>query len=228
MGGVIIPVLMTWGLEKYSHRTMLIAWFLAVVILSLPAILFLRGRVAPQPTNNLGTFHFMATPIFFLLQAGNIIQALGNFLPGIYLPSFAKSFGASRLDGAGVLSLYNGASVMGSIFTGYLVDTYHISGFAAAARGIGSIASGPISGGLVNIKVGETFGWPRSYGSMYGVLILFTGSMLVLGGIGSASRGYEILRKRTVRERSHRSETPAVALGNLHFRTRHGSTIRQQ
>lgn len=70
---------------------MLIAWFVAVAVLSLPAIYFLRGRIAPQlpqrsRASELGDFRFIATPVFILLQAGNIIQALGNFLPGIHLP----------------------------------------------------------------------------------------------------------------------------------------------
>ncbi|OTA60759.1 MFS monocarboxylate transporter [Hypoxylon sp. EC38] len=262
MGGIIIPVLMTWGLEKYGHRTMLIAWFLAVTTLSLPSIYFLRPRVKPQVTtaSDLGTLGFVATPIFAILQAGNIFQALGNFLPGIHLPSFAQHFGASSLDAAGMLSLYNVASVIGAICTGYLVDRYHVSvsllllsfgaaaavffawgfaanfgtlcvfaflygifaggwsstwvgigleiqkrsphadlgllwGFAAAARGVGSIASGPISERLIADGAEETIWWPKSYGTSYGILILFNGIMLTLGGVGSAARAYEIFKR---------------------------------
>jgi len=68
-------------------------------------------------------------------------------------------------------------------------------GFAAAARGIGSIASGPISGILID--KGETVeptGWARNYGTRFSVLILFTGVVLVLGSIGSIPRLYEIFR----------------------------------
>lgn len=107
LGGILIPyvdtssstsittqlttnsVLMTWGLEKYGHRTMLIAWFFAVAILSLPSIYFLHPRVKPNhpSTSEPITLSFLATPIFAILQAGNAFQALGNFLPGIHLPS---------------------------------------------------------------------------------------------------------------------------------------------
>lgn len=68
---------------------MLIAWFIAVATLSIPSIYFLRERVKPRVTNTseLGTLGFLITPIFAILQAGNIFQALGNFLPGIHLPS---------------------------------------------------------------------------------------------------------------------------------------------
>ncbi|KAI1395238.1 putative MFS monocarboxylate transporter [Hypoxylon fuscum] len=262
MGGIIIPVLMTWGLEKYGHRTMLIAWFIAVATLSIPSIYFLRERVKPRVTNTseLGTLGFLITPIFAILQAGNIFQALGNFLPGIHLPTFAQRFGASSLDAAGMLSLYNAATVIGAICTGYLVDRYHVSvtlfllslgaavavffawgfaadfgalcafaffygifaggwsstwvgisleiqnrsphadlgvlwGFAAAARGVGSIASGPISERLIADGADKTLWWPRSYGTSYGVLILFNGVMLALGGVGCATRAYEILKR---------------------------------
>ncbi|XXG96422.1 hypothetical protein Hte_002704 [Hypoxylon texense] len=283
MGGIIIPVLMTWGLEKYGHRTMLIAWFVAITTLSIPSIYFLRERVKPRPgsASELGTLGFLATPIFVVLQAGNIFQALGNFLPGIHLPSaypihthpsdpnlltnpaiqaFAQRFGASSLDAAGMLSLYNAATVIGAICTGYLVDRYHVSvtlfllsvgaavavffawgfaadfgalcafaflygifaggwsstwvgisleiqkrsphadlgvlwGFAAAARGVGSIASGPISERLIADGADKTLWWPRSYGTSYGVLILFNGVMLALGGVGCATRAYEVLKR---------------------------------
>lgn len=79
---------MTWGLEKYGHRNMLIAWFVAIAVLSLPSIYFLRERVRPRTTSasEIGNFGYVATPIFLLLQAGNVFQALGNFLPGIHLP----------------------------------------------------------------------------------------------------------------------------------------------
>ncbi|KAI1384751.1 MFS monocarboxylate transporter [Hypoxylon trugodes] len=262
MGGIVIPVLMTWGLEKYGHRTMLIAWFVAVAILSLPSIYFLRPRLRPRDTSafELGGLNCIATPIFALLQAGNIFQAFGNFLPGIHLPSFAQRFGASSLDAAGMLSLYNAATVIGAICTGYLVDRCHVSvallllslgaasavffawgfaadfatlcgfaflygifaggwsstwvgisleiqkrspradlgvlwGFAAAARGVGSIASGPISEKLIAGGAARTVWWPRSYGTSYGILILFDGAMLTLGGIGCAARAYEIWKK---------------------------------
>jgi len=89
---------MTWGLEKYGQRTMLIGWCITVAILSVPAIYFLRERIAPQVGHGAssGSFNFIRTPMFALLQAGNILQALGNFLPGIYLPS--EFFGLPRLQ----------------------------------------------------------------------------------------------------------------------------------
>ncbi|KAI6081528.1 MFS monocarboxylate transporter [Hypoxylon rubiginosum] len=262
MGGIIIPVLMTWGLEKYGHRTMLIAWFVAITTLSIPSIYFLRERVKPRASSasELGTLGFLITPTFAVLQAGNIFQALGNFLPGIHLPTFAQKFGASSLDAAGMLSLYNAATVIGAICTGYLVDRYHVSvtllilslgaaaavvfawgfaanfgalcafaflygifaggwsstwvgisleiqkrsphadlgvlwGFAAAARGVGSIASGPISERLITDGTEKTLWWPNSYGSNYGILILFNGIMLTLGGVGCATRAYEVFKR---------------------------------
>ncbi|KAI2465935.1 MFS monocarboxylate transporter [Annulohypoxylon bovei var. microspora] len=289
MGGVVIPVLMTWGLEKYGHRNILIAWFVTIVILSLPSIYFLRERVKPRAANasELGTLGFVTTPIFLILQAGNIFQALGNFLPGIHLPcmkylsmyeisihvcqtliscqltrgsAFAQRFGASPLAAAGILSLYNVASVIGAICTGYLVDRCHVSvtlfllslgaaaavffawgfaddfaalcsfafiygifaggwsstwvgigleiqkrnpradlgllwGFAAAARGVGSIVSGPISERSIDEGAGKTSWCPKSYGTSYGILILFNGVMLTLGSVDYAARIFEILKR---------------------------------
>lgn len=159
-----------------------------------------------------------------------------------------------------MLSLYNAATVIGAICTGYLVDRYHVSvtlfflslgaavavflawgfaadfgglcafaffygifaggwsstwvgisleiqkrspradlgvlwGFAAAARGVGSTASGPISERLIADGTDKTLWWPRSYGTSYGTLILFNGIMLTLGGVGCATRAYEVLKR---------------------------------
>lgn len=57
-------------------------------------------------------------------------------------------------------------------------------GTLLAGRGIGSVASGPISEKLLG-KHGEGFG---GYGTAFGGLIIFTGVTALLGGVGYAGR----------------------------------------
>lgn len=68
-------------------------------------------------------------------------------------------------------------------------------GFTIAARGIGSIVSGPISETLISNGAEKTIGWPGSYGTSYGVLILFTGVALSLGGVSSMVRVCEAFKR---------------------------------
>lgn len=63
---------------------------------------------------------------FLILQSANIIQSLGYFIPGIYLPSFARSIGASSIESTVTVVLINGAAFFGCLCMGMAVDRYHV------------------------------------------------------------------------------------------------------
>jgi MFS family permease len=56
----------------------------------------------------------------------------------------------------------------------------------AASKGIGNVASGPLSEAL--LSSGAWHGAKFAYGSMYGVLIIFTGTMAFCGSFSFAAR----------------------------------------
>ena len=66
-------------------------------------------------------------------------------------------------------------------------ETGVVLGMMAATRGIGAVASGPLSEQLLKKRPakGELSG---AYGSEYGGLILFTGVTAILGGLGVVER----------------------------------------
>ena len=59
-------------------------------------------------------------------------------------------------------------------------------GMMAATRGIGAIASGPVSEQLLKFRLGQAL--TGAYGTKYGVVVLFTGITAVLGGFGVIER----------------------------------------
>jgi MFS family permease len=63
--------------------------------------------------------------VFLFYQFSNIMEAVGFFLPGIYLPSYARSIGASDFLSSLTVTLLNLASVFGSVAMGHLADRYH-------------------------------------------------------------------------------------------------------
>lgn len=63
--------------------------------------------------------------MFIVYELGNIVEALGFFLPTIYLPTYAKSLGASNVTASLPVILVNLGSVVGCIIMGMLVDRYH-------------------------------------------------------------------------------------------------------
>ena len=79
----------------------------------------------PPPQNF--NFRFLRTSTFWMLQAGNILESLGFFIPGIYLPTYAHTLGYSAIAGTIVLSLLNTFSVFGSILCGSLTDLTHVT-----------------------------------------------------------------------------------------------------
>jgi len=72
-------------------------------------------------------YRFVRSPAFIALQAGNIFQGLGYFIPGIYLPSYAQNIGMNRVASTATVVLLNTMGVMGSICVGFLTDSLHVT-----------------------------------------------------------------------------------------------------
>lgn len=64
---------------------------------------------------------------FLILQSGSIIQSLGFFLPALYLPTYARSLGASQIQSTVPIILLNGAGFVGSLCMGVATDKYHVA-----------------------------------------------------------------------------------------------------
>jgi MFS family permease len=61
------------------------------------------------------------------MQLGNILEGFGYFIPSLYLPTYAKSLGASSSVSALTLILINIATVFGCVAMGWIVDRWHIT-----------------------------------------------------------------------------------------------------
>ena len=253
-----MPLLFQQLLGKYGFRTTLRIWSIAVFVLVAPLAYFLKPRIplsqrqfsAPRPEANLT---FLRMKSFMLYQVDNTLQALGFFLPMIWLPTYAQQYlHASSLAAAFTVVAINVASVFGCVLMGVVVDRYHITtgilvstigttvgvfllwglstnlpvlylfcityglfagsftatwtgviksiqadnevadaglvlGFLAFGRGLGNVASGPLSEALVKSKP-----WlheaAASYGSGFGPLIAFTGVTALLSGSSFVGR----------------------------------------
>jgi MFS family permease len=130
VSGAAVPIIMTWGLEKYGFRTMLRAWALALIILAGPLTYFVKARIplasgprTPRPVN----WQFLRHRTFWLLQASNVMEGFGFFIPGIYLPLYARHLGLSTLSASTTLVLMNSTSVLGQVGFGFLIDKIHVT-----------------------------------------------------------------------------------------------------
>lgn len=66
------------------------------------------------------SYRFLAKPLFWLVLLSNILQALAQYLPSVYLPSYATDIGATAAKAALLLTYYNLTSVVCQPFIGML------------------------------------------------------------------------------------------------------------
>ncbi|RHZ61288.1 hypothetical protein CDV55_104257 [Aspergillus turcosus] len=127
LAGVVLPVVLQWLLNTYGYRVALRAWAVILFVLAAPLLYFVKPRVPISASSSMRTFNlsFVFDRTFLIYQAGNIIEALGYFLPTIYLPTYARSLGANNLTASLTVILLNLASVFGCIMMGSLVDRCH-------------------------------------------------------------------------------------------------------
>ncbi|KAL2282895.1 hypothetical protein FJTKL_10270 [Diaporthe vaccinii] len=91
LAGVILPLLLEYLLSAYGHQTTLCVWACALFALTAPLAYFIKPRLPPSPVTHPRSFNLrfaMSTP-FMLYQLANVVEAIGFFLPGIHLPSYA-------------------------------------------------------------------------------------------------------------------------------------------
>jgi MFS family permease len=91
--------------------------------------MFLKPRLPISPATNHRIFNmsFLKNRAFLLLQLGNVLEGFGYFVPSIYLPTYAKSLGASNSVSALTLILINIATVFGCVVMGWIVDRWHVT-----------------------------------------------------------------------------------------------------
>ena len=85
-----------------------------------------RARLAPVVRFAEG-FSFVRTRTFWIFQAGNVAQGLGYFIPGLYLPSYARTLNLSPLESSLLVSLLNTASVPGIVLLSALSDKTNVT-----------------------------------------------------------------------------------------------------
>lgn len=130
IGGVVLPIVMEQLLGKYGFRITLRGFAVVLFILTAPLVYFVKPRV-PIPDNRPSppapNFRFMFTSTFAIFEFCNIVEALGFFLPSIYLPTYAGMIGASTSLQALTVILFNLASVVGCVLMGAIIDKLDVT-----------------------------------------------------------------------------------------------------
>ncbi|KZW00297.1 MFS general substrate transporter [Exidia glandulosa HHB12029] len=129
-GGLIMPFAIEAMLNRFGHRItfFILSGIFAVAII--PGLFWVRPRLPRRSLSSMdGSSHggsVWTSAAFWILFACNTMQGLGNFMPGIYLPSYASDLGLSSTAASLIVSLVNGAAVPGSIVTGWASDRFDL------------------------------------------------------------------------------------------------------
>lgn len=130
IGGVVLPIVMEQLLGKYGFRITLRGFAVVLFILTAPLVYFVKPRVPiadNRPSPPAPNFRFMFTSTFAIFEFCNTVEALGFFLPSIYLPTYAGMIGASTSLQALTVILFNLASVVGCVLMGAIIDKLDVT-----------------------------------------------------------------------------------------------------
>ncbi|KAK3314214.1 major facilitator superfamily domain-containing protein [Apodospora peruviana] len=191
ISAAIIPPVLRIFLGRYSAKATLVGWGIFVGVVLSIALLGVRPRLPPSskmtaagtremnekfnPLSGQVSYGFLRTPLFWLVIVSNVLQALSQYLPSVYIPSFATEVtGTSPEKAAVLLTIYNVASAVCQPFIGIVADKQGVLYPLLVTTLIPAIA------------VLAVWGFATSYGLLALVCILF----------GGLSGGYVVLRNR--------------------------------
>ncbi|KAL1872127.1 hypothetical protein Daus18300_004497 [Diaporthe australafricana] len=156
LAGVILPLLLEYLLNTYGYETTLRVWACSLFVLTAPLAYFIKPRLPPSPVTHLRSFNLrfaLSTP-FVLYQLANVVEAVGFFLPGIYLPSYAAdALKAGPFPSALTALLVNVSSVAGCVGLGFLIDRLHVTTCILACTVGATVGTFLLWGFAVNLPV---------------------------------------------------------------------------
>jgi len=169
-GGAVLPLVFECLLTAYGFRSALRIWAVVLFLFSLPLSFFVRprlplsGRVSSRPLFNM---RYVLSRRFLLHQLANIVQATGYFLPGVYLPSYARAtFGVSTMLSALTVLLINIAATVGSVVMGWMTDKLPVT-TCLVVSGIGAGVAVLVLWGLTSTLAG-VYAFAVAYGLFAG------------------------------------------------------------
>lgn len=161
--GMIFPIVVQALLDRYGWQTTLRISCLGLFVLGGPCLFFLKPRI-PTRTSSIRYLNlkFLWNRTYIIYQLANIVEALGYFLPAVFLPSHANYVGVDGILASLTVVLFNFTTVIGCAVMGLMCDRYHVTHCIMMST-IGAVISVFLVWGLsVNITV------LYLYSAMYG------------------------------------------------------------
>ncbi|KAF8310200.1 MFS general substrate transporter [Clavulina sp. PMI_390] len=179
LGGAIFPVMVTYLLENVGFRWTLRIWSLILLVLGGLAMLGMKPRLpfsyAAKVKSELAghwDLSFLKQPLFLSVGSAVFLQGLAYFIVILYIPAYATALGYSRIQGTIALSVFNLASVVGQVVSGWYCDIRPFTNVMI------------FSGVLSSVLAWGLWGFAHSLGMLYAFVITFA---LISGALSSTS-----------------------------------------
>lgn len=144
LGGAVIPLILDNLLINVGFANAMRIWSAIFFVVAAPLAYFVRPRLPYSATIKREKFwnlRSVRSRFFLLHQLANIIQGSGYYLPGIFLPTYARVvFGTSTWLSTLTLMLVNISATIGLAIMGSLTDRFG-SRTCVLISSIGSSAS---------------------------------------------------------------------------------------
>ena len=123
VSAALTPVF-TICLNNFGYTTTLLGWAIGFTTLSIIGILCIKPRLpvseALPAVPKARDFAFVHKPLLWILLAATMVQALAQFVPSAYIPSYCLDIGLSPTLGSLLLTLLNLGEAIGQPLLGVL------------------------------------------------------------------------------------------------------------
>lgn len=164
---MIFPLVLQALLDRYGWQTTLRVSSVGLFLLGGPFLFFLKPRI-PKRTSTFKSLNlkFKLNRVYIIYQLANTIEALGYFLPPVFLPSHATALGADGILSSLTVVLFNFTTVVGCATMGYMTDRFHVTRCIMVST-VGAVVSIFLVWG-VSVNVGVLYFFCALYGFFAG------------------------------------------------------------
>ncbi|KAA1476050.1 MFS general substrate transporter [Dentipellis sp. KUC8613] len=168
-GGLVLPFILPPLIRAHGASKTLRILSIALFILLLPALPFMRPRLPASrvhgPGRRSGRRAWLGDRSWWALVVCNTVHGFGYFVPQLWLPTFAGALNLSSSSTSLALALLNGASAVGPLILGFLSDRFSPWLLALLTCSFTSVATFVLWG-----VVGNVFAGLIVFGMAYGIL----------------------------------------------------------
>ncbi|KAJ7160123.1 MFS general substrate transporter [Mycena filopes] len=129
-GGIVLPLVLPQLISKYGSSKTLRILAIAILVILLPLLPFVKGRLphtrarahGPAARGAARSREWMKHKPFLIFLIVNTLHGLAFFVPIVYLPTFANDLHISSSNSAVTLAMMNAGAVVGRLLIGFLSD----------------------------------------------------------------------------------------------------------